>query len=694
MKTGGFQKYLAGSTAVLVLVAAWSGCNGKSRTGNYGGEGGEDQTDAGPELPTAEGDSDSEAGDSEPCPLMVWSDGTCSDEWCSQAQCLQEPPTDDPCMGPCFDGVCYPKASNEPCNMDDPCFSEHKCLPCGQVPSLSHDECPWSGKVCISDKPMDCDDLNPCTEDTPVVQLGECVCSHAALPDFTICDDGKGMCSKAPVCMDGVCKGEPISDEELDDTNPCTQDFCMGTKGIVHKPVDDGLVCTSTNKCVLDAKCLLGACVGVEKGCPATECAVGMCDPATGACEPAPINEGGPCNAGPCAKEGVCKSGECCPVADKCDDGNPCTSDVCDHATGECEYFANDGAACDDGNACSAGDVCAWGVCSGQALSPDMTPCDTGNPAVEACFFGECLDVCQKKQCGEWLGADCGGCDPGIDECNLKGFCVGVQVLVPPGQYLIGCPPGASCKDIDYVQFPVELGPFMMDKYPVTACQFAWYLRDHGLLDDEGRQVYDCDDAQAQIDCQNDYAVAFEDCWRPVVEVSWYGARDYAKWAGRELPSEIFLRAAFGGSLGTLYPWGNSWMQPPACNCANVDPLCQDNWMGLSPVNAFPQGCSASGACDSGNVREFAANWFECYCGTKKQTGAIFWCDPKCGLDLPFTDVFGPCNAADECPGYTKVALFGGSYQDISNVHTNAYRDYVSPSVTDSSIGFRCYSQL
>ncbi len=48
-----------------------------------------------------------------------------------------------------------------------------------------------------------------------------------------------------------------------------------------------------------------------------------------------------------------------------CDDGNPCTDDVCSQADFHCEHTPNTGAACDDTDRCTINDVCQNGICTG-----------------------------------------------------------------------------------------------------------------------------------------------------------------------------------------------------------------------------------------------------------------------------------------------------------------------------------------
>jgi hypothetical protein len=73
-----------------------------------------------------------------------------------------------------------------------------------------------------------------------------------------------------------------------------------------------------------------------------------------------------------------------------CDDGNICTDDACDPATGACEFTDNT-EPCDDGLLCTINDACAGGVCvSGPPLpcnDANLCTADSCDPGTGQCVF-------------------------------------------------------------------------------------------------------------------------------------------------------------------------------------------------------------------------------------------------------------------------------------------------------------------
>jgi uncharacterized repeat protein (TIGR01451 family) len=262
-----------------------------------------------------------------------------------------------------------------------------------------------------------------------VVAQGDSV--RTALPsDIVVCvsDPGLGVSIlPAEICS---------TNADCDDGNPCTADTCNPTTGLCHStPLPDGTSCDDNNACTAGNTCQGGSC-GTPVSCnDGNPCTTDVCNPATGACSSTPL---------------------------ACDDGNPCTIDSCSAATGGCVFTpAPAGSSCNDGDLCTTGDTCIQipgnptPICQGTAKCDDGNACtgETCDPATGACINTPivCDDAnpCTADAC---IGGTCvatplpaGSVCDDTDLCTTGGTC---QVNPFTGQAACSSQP-VNCDDGD-----------------------------------------------------------------------------------------------------------------------------------------------------------------------------------------------------------------------------------------------------
>jgi formylglycine-generating enzyme required for sulfatase activity len=127
--------------------------------------------------------------------------------------------------------------------------------------------------------------------------------------------------------------------------------------------------------------------------------------------------------------------------------------------------------------------------------------------------------------------------------------------LVPAGEFMLGSTDWADSQPVRRI----HLDAYWIGETEVTCDQFALFLNDKGNQTEGGVTWCGLAGAVKIEQSGSTYRAKAGFGSHPVVELSWYGARAFARWIGGDLPSEPQWEKAAKGGREVLWPWGGTW---------------------------------------------------------------------------------------------------------------------------------------
>lgn len=538
-------------------------------------------------------------------------------------------------------GACASSASAGFCDDLNPCTEPDSC----------------KDGACAAGSAKNCADANPCTSDQCDSSSGVCV--NAAVT--ATCDDAS-KCTTADSCTGGKCVGKPIA--PCDDANACTDDVCDSGTGCVS--ISNTAACANAAQCVLGT-CQNGACQpGATQGCDDNNvCTKDTCDGTKG-CVYVAVSDGTACGGGGnlCMEAPKCGKGLCAvPVKVSCDDGNPCTDDVCDPAVG-CKWIANK-AGCDDGDKCTTADTCGSGKCAAGKPADPKAFCDDSNSCsddtcdkLKGCLHAAKAGTCDDgNPCtvGEACGnAVCSGgkpatCDDGkqctIDNCDSKtGDCSWVAKAG-------ACDDGNACTAGDLCQAAACLPGAVTvcdDKEPCTA----------NSCDPKTGCVYTPTAGASVPAC--DGVVANGACFKALaVNLSWTQAQaGCVAWGGHlarissaaENTSVRSIANTVCGAASTLWIGATDQFTEGAFVWTDGTPLTYTNWAGGEPNNCVGC-CSIANAGEDGSQMLASGQWNDVCVATAAACHVCRRPIPSVACSDPTKCMAGGVCASSKCAG-------------------------------------------
>ncbi len=232
------------------------------------------------------------------------------------------------------------------------------------------------------------------------------------------------------------------------------------------------------------------------------------------------------------------------------------------------------------------------------------------------------------------------------------------MVEIPTGSFPMGVPPGDRDGGRDeYPRHEVVLDTFLIDQFEVTNGRYLEFIKSTGHRVPQNP-------TNPTRNLWQGGTITESLAERPVINVDWFDADAYCKWAGKRLPSEAEWEKAAKGTSDRRFPWGNV---EPTAKHLNYN----QKWIGektLMPVGSYEAGKSPYGVYDIvGNVWEWVNDWY----------------DARYYEKSPSKNPPGPQEG-------TKKVIRGAGWQNETPTVRIFTRVDSDPTMRNESTGFRC----
>jgi formylglycine-generating enzyme required for sulfatase activity len=244
------------------------------------------------------------------------------------------------------------------------------------------------------------------------------------------------------------------------------------------------------------------------------------------------------------------------------------------------------------------------------------------------------------------------------------------------GPFIMGSPVNEPERAADELQHQVTLSSFQISKFETRNIEYSAFLNSNGV-GSNGRMLNGNFPNQVLISSDTSWGLYWTGTnWKPVdgkenhpvVNVSWYGAIEFATYVGGRLPTEAEWEFACRAGSSSPFSTGaclnetqsNYWWLYPLVGCVNLDTSYFGRTQNVSSYDPNQLGAFNM----HGNVWEWCNDWYGNY------------------TTSPQTNPPGPST------GTARVRR-GGSWGTGASGCRSAFRSYAPPDVKSNRTGFR-----